>query len=592
MTKKILILFLWLLPFGAFAQVAINVSGTITDQSTGAPIPNLSVNIMTDSSGFFGPYSNTVTTNASGFYTDTFGPPSSQGVVYVSVSDCNGVSVVNFSNYATIPGAIATHTINMQICGSNPGGCTAAYSYVTQGSTLTATNLSTGGSPGGGFQSIWSLFHLVPGGTSDTSYLTNPVFTINPNDPYMLCLNIIDSAAGCSDTFCDSIVNGGSGTSCDAAFTAFPAPNTVCTFQFDLIQTGGFSSLYWDFGDGSGQSGTNTIPTHQYSASGAYMVVCMLFDQTGAVCDADTTMITVNCGGPLINFVAGNVSKPTPVGNMPANAEVYLIEYDATAGTLTALDTVLTDSMGNYVFNNVSAGTYRVKAALLSGDPDYASFLPTYYGSVLLWNQSVSVNQNASNVNIGLLAGVNPGGPGFIGGLISQGANKTTDVGDPIADLTVLLTDFTDGPVAYTKTDINGQYEFPNLAYGTYKIWVDALNKTCTPLIVTISGASSAVTNADLEVNSTYITAIYSTDIQSHFEVYPNPAQNLLNINLKDDNRQEVTVQILDIMGKTQIETVINDKNNEITLAALPQGYYFLVLKSENGNFVQKILKQ
>ncbi len=588
MTKKILILFLWLLPLGAFAQQLINVSGTITDQSTGAPIPNLSVLIQTDSSAFGGSYTNTVTTNANGLYTDTFGPPASQGVVYVSVSDCNGVSIVSFANYTVVPGAIATVTINMQICGSNPGGCSAAFSYASQGSTLNTTNMSIGGSPSGLFSSIWSL---MGNGISDTSYQTNASFTNIPNGVYTLCLNIIDSVAGCSDTFCDSVVMGGSGSSCNAAFTANPVVITPCTFQFDLIQIGGYASLYWDFGDGSSVSGMNNAPTHTYNASGAYMVVCMLIDQTGAVCDADTVAITLNCG-PALNYISGNVSKPTPSGSMPANAAVYLIELDATAGTLTGIDTVQTDSMGNYSFYNMATGTYHVKAALLAADPDYTNYMPTYYGSVLLWNQSVSVNQNASNVNIGLLAGINPGGPGFIGGLISQGANKTTDVGDPLADLTVLLTDINDGPVAYTKTDVNGQYAFPNLAYGTYKIWVDVLNKTCAPLIVTISGASSSVTNADLEVNSTYITSVFSSAIESHFEVYPNPVQDLLYVNLKEDNNQLVTVEILDIMGKKQIETELSQKNNAVSLSTLPQGYYFLILKYEKGNFVQKILKQ
>lgn len=586
MTKNIFILLLWLLPLSAFSQQLITVSGTVTDIATGTPVPNVSVYISTDTT-VLGVYNNTVTTNASGFYTDTFGPPANQGVISVVALDCNGAGVVGYATYTVIPGAIPTITLNLQICTVNGGGCNAAYSYSIQGDTLMATNLSSGSSPTNSFSSTWTLY-TANGVVAMTSTQTNPVFNNLSNGTYLLCLDIVDSVGACSANMCDSMAIGGA-TSCNAAFNA----NLVspCTFQFNLIQNNVVAVVQWVYGDGTLSSGSNTVTTHTYNASGTYLVTCSVADPSGVICDSDSMMITVTCGG-VINYISGNISKPTPAGSMPASADVYLIEYDAVSGILTAIDTTRSDSFGDYTFYNVAPGTYRIKAALVFSDPDYANYLPTYYGSVLLWNQAVSVNQNSSNVNIGLLMGVNPGGPGFIGGLVFQGANKTTDVGDPLADLMVLLTDMSDGPVAYTQTDINGQYSFANLAYGTYKVWIDVLNKSCTPLVITISPASSSVINADLEVNSTFITGIFTRDLDHLIEVYPNPSQGSLNINLKDMDIQNITVQIIDIAGKVQMERGISGKNSTLSIEDLPAGRYFLILKSGSGNYTQKLVKQ
>ena len=58
-----------------------------------------------------------------------------------------------------------------------------------------------------------------------------------------------------------------------------------------------------------------------------------------------------------------------------------------------------------------------------------------------------------------MIHGDNPGGPGFIGGLISEGANFTgsddsrSGDGDPLENVTMLLLDENDNPVAHTVTE-------------------------------------------------------------------------------------------------------------------------------------------
>ena len=70
--------------------------------------------------------------------------------------------------------------------------------------------------------------------------------------------------------------------------------------------------------------------------------------------------------------------------------------------------------------------------------------------------------------NISLIAGTNPGGPGFIGDSVLLGANKSAAVGDALDGRMLLLATSSGQAVAYTSSNASGQFSFPNLAYGTY----------------------------------------------------------------------------------------------------------------------------
>ena len=146
---------------------------------------------------------------------------------------------------------------------------------------------------------------------------------------------------------------------------------------------------------------------------------------------------------------------------------------------------------GAYSFNGLPTDSYYVKAALTAGSVDYANYLPTYYTNSLksVGATPVYVGPNgASAININLTPGTNPGGPGFVGGYVSQGAglvlqqgagnNVTRGVGDALAGVQINLVTSADAAVAYTFTDVNGHYQFTNLAYGSYKIYAEELNNT------------------------------------------------------------------------------------------------------------------
>src|SRR5690606_2000034 len=79
------------------------------------------------------------------------------------------------------------------------------------------------------------------------------------------------------------------------------------------------------------------------------------------------------------------------------HVKVYLIQESG--GLLTAVDSVITDTMGGYYFTNVCNGVYYIKASLMPMHTSYGSFVPTYYDSTAMWSFATALVLNGSNLN-------------------------------------------------------------------------------------------------------------------------------------------------------------------------------------------------
>ena len=216
------------------------------------------------------------------------------------------------------------------------------------------------------------------------------------------------------------------------------------------------------------------------------------------------------CAGTAFYQLHGTISLGS--GTNSGAAVVYLIrkQYDTTTldTMLVAIDSILTSGATySKSYSAIPYGTLLIKAALKTGNSSYSSYLPTYDTNSLMWSGARTLSsthfQPSVTTDFHLIAGVNPGGPGFIGGSVLLGANKNAGVGDPLNSRILLLTTASGTAVAYTYSDAAGKFSFPNLAYGSYKIFGDALAKTNPALTVTISASNATVNSITFEENST-----------------------------------------------------------------------------------------
>ncbi|GAB4498741.1 MAG: hypothetical protein OHK0019_34610 [Saprospiraceae bacterium] len=237
------------------------------------------------------------------------------------------------------------------------------------------------------------------------------------------------TAAGDYCVTATNTANGGTTVAC-----TWVQPDNACYAQINSVQlnsttvllgvTGGSDlivSYAWSTGD-------NT-PTTEVTESGQHGVT----DTNAAGCTVSAYRWIFRAN----DYLGVQVILPDSlnVGNNGVHADIYLIKYDpAQGGILTAIDTAATYSWTNsWAFvsiQNVPPGEYLVKAALKPNSSGYDEHLPTYYGGALLWSDATPVVVNAisgsystDNIYIPLVPGQNPGGPGFIGGFVNQGAN-------------------------------------------------------------------------------------------------------------------------------------------------------------------------
>lgn len=478
----------------------------------------------------------------------------------------------------SIPGCAGVDTFYTSVYASHDS-CNANFTYGTSGLTAYLfVNDSLDLVNGSG------IFHYGDGTSG-----TNTVHTYASGGTYNVTYSV--SSAYCSDSITQAItVTGAPVTdSCSANFGYYINDLTVQIYPADPSHTVKISYAGYD----------TLSTTHTFATYGTYNI-CLVVS-TGTCTDSVCKQITLT--PPYVN-ITGTVSKQG--AGAACDATVLLISDSA--GYLSIVNTyTITDSLscvGNYSFW-APQGTYYVKAKLDSTDPDYADYLPTYYGDELNWVDATAVNASSSvsSVDIALIAGVNPGGPGFIGGLVSQGAGlgvindyEHRAVGDPIPNVQINLLTDNDVPVAYTYSDGSGMFAFNSIPLGSYKVHAEVINKIPVIETVTLTANNPSVNNISVEVNtSNAVTSINDIADLKLDGVFPNPVKDVAIIRFSAKQNTNATIQVSDMKGNviTTANTNIVTGNNEVkvNLANQAAGIYTLSITNSDNKKIVKLLK-
>lgn len=466
----------------------------------------------------------------------------------------------------------------------NTGGCQASFiNSVTP--VLTGWHASFTDQSSGTFDNwFWDF------GDGNYSHDENPGHTYSQPGTYQVCLTVIDSVGNmCYDEYCTLLVVGGpSVDSCNASFT-FSGPNPVSnSYQFAANAANTETAFIWDFGDGS--FATGPFSTHSYALTNGSVNVCLISYSEADSCSSCQT-ITFGQSG-CQGYLSGQVFAGTQ--NQPANgAIVYLITYDENTGMLAAMQATVTDSSGYYYFASVACGDYLIKAAAGPNTIYQAGYLPTYHGNSLFWEyaQNVAVGQVNPGIqyNITLISGNNLGGPGFIGGNVSDGANKLE--GDGLEGVTVMLFDLTGSAIDYIYTDANGDFGFDNLAYGSYQVYAEMAGYTTIPAVVTLSAENPSADGLNIFVSESLIsTGVTHIDLDSQIgDVYPNPAFDIATVNINLEKSHWVMLSVIDITGKvmgSESMTLMSGLSTyRFPVNALGRGFYLLNVSDAEGTF-------
>ncbi len=402
--------------------------------------------------------------------------------------------------------------------------------------------------------------------------------------------------------YCVTVTNVLNGCTATACYWA--QPDSACYVQI-AGQPG--DPQTWDLSAGAGPdpavsyawSTGATTPEIQVNAAGYYSVT--VTNTAGCTVSNYYQLYENNSLIVQVQFPDSNASPGNGV-----HARLFLIRYDtAQGGILTAIDTIETHSWNtNWAlgqFYDVPPGQYLVKAALLPGSTGYDNYLPTYYESDLIWNQATPVNFNAltlpglnSQVSILMTPGQNAGGPGFIGGLVSEGANLTGSggenkglgEGDPFPGAGVVITRIDGTPVGVAVTPADGAYGFANLPWGTYLLTLDVPGLEPVSITVTIGPDQPSVTNVNFKVDENSVTLPTKDAVsEKTVRVFPNPAHDILRIELP----AAAEITLLDTRGQTVRHSFEDSPLARLSVQDLPAGIYFLSARMAGRTEIFKV---
>lgn len=414
----------------------------------------------------------------------------------------------------------------------------------------------------------------------------------------------------------------GHAQSCSADYSYVATPTNSNPFQYTFTNTStaltgsGYYSL--DIAEVINSSTTqflgsvsighpNATVTYDFPGPGDYYVSLRMLDSTWgpplSVC-WDTTFYLINVPDP--GEIKGYLIAPdTTLVNPAYDYKVWLIQYDSAQDWLYAVDSqsiTSSDAGTYYEFIGHPPGFYYVKAHEQSGQltSNNEVMLPTYHLSELNWANATQIAHGGGTTwaGIQMLAGNNYSGPGFIGGNVSQGANRPTGDGNDaagVAGLDVFLFDQNNPETLfYTTTDGQGNFSFEDLPFGTYEIYPEALNFSTTPILITINEDNPSSDGNDFEQTSDAILPDGSTGIDATsiagLKIYPNPVIDQLQIDA-DAAVKINDIRIWDAQGRPVFHSTQSPAT--IDLTHLADGFYYLRITNTSGAVqIQKIIKQ
>lgn len=421
---------------------------------------------------------------------------------------------------------------------------------------------------------------------------TGNQIVVNSSGTY--CVTMVD-ANGCTATSCITVSIGGTP---NCSVEIIEVDSAGVDYLIAVPFSSGFALNY------SWNNGTNN--SYITPIVGGFFCVTIT-DPSG--CTA-SDCYSYNPGGANGNngiFGIANFLDSTINSNISGSASLYL--FDALTGSPDLVETVSIQSSPNgawYDFGNVDNGDYLVKLTVDPNSPFFDDYLPTYYGDVLQWQDADIINipyMGFQSFDITFIDGGVPPGNGNIGGTVDDGeglvGQNNDDRSGGLAGISILLFDENEEPIGHAVTDESGNFNFEDLAWGTYKVWIEIVGQDQAWHWVTIGPDNPSVTNIVFEVTeegvsvTTSIEEIIST---MTFETFPNPVNDILNVSFEMMEREAINISLSSMTGQTvitQSQTFTNGKQNvQMNLSDLPQGVYILSISNNKEAISKKVVKQ
>ncbi len=496
------------------------------------------------------------------------------------------------------------------VTGLAPGMVTISYSVVPECAVthvVTVNGLTTA-------HTVSGTAVMCPG-TAATFTSTVSGGTWSSTNPAVATVDAATGVVTAITTGTANIVHTATVVACTGSFTA-STPVTVST----TISAGTISGPA-TLTTGSGGTYTSTVAGGVWASSNpavatisASGVVSALtvgtttisYTVTSGSCTPATAVIVVTVTTP--GCIEGTINFSGPAPAVPV--KVLLIKYNPATLMLYSVAAQNAESTTGWTYRFCGLGTdsFRVKAFIDTITVVGTGHQPTYHNASVYWHSANVIYHITGTVDAGkdinMGYGTVSGGPGFVAGNVTTGANKGTADAIPAVGMYVFCVNAGTGAVLQQAiTNSAGNYSFTGLPVGVpLTIYPEDMSYTTTPYpTITLTSAASSVTAANFKQSTLYrtivpITSSVGTVATTHglLSVYPNPATNAVTVqwaNLTTTGVANIT--ITDVTGRVVL-TASADMNQptgqqKLNIGQLAKGLYVLHVRGNDLNVTRKL---
>jgi len=143
-------------------------------------------------------------------------------------------------------------------------------------------------------------------------------------------------------------------------------------------------------------------------------------------------------------------------------------------------------------------------------------------------------------------------------------------------------------------TNAGGEFSFPLIAMGTYKIYPEILGKTTTPASVTLDASHTNVT-VEFAINGNNISGIQNENLPVDFavsDIFPNPVKDYAGLTINTVHASGITIGIFSITGQAvrEIPVALHQGINKVNIpvADLMKGLYYVKIGKPDGGIAVK----
>jgi len=369
------------------------------------------------------------------------------------------------------------------------------------------------------------------------------------------------------------------------------SPVGLCTGGMVTLEAWYFDTIVWN--------GTDTGNTYQTSSLGSVVV------QGIGLCGTAFDTISV-IPAPEVDLPASLVICEDG-GSSSIDAGIMNASYLWSTGETT--QTIQVSSPGNY------AVTVTDQDGCISDDQLTADFnVP-----VDLADEEIMCDGGAITIDAGIAGGTynwstgettqstNVSAPGVVSvtvtdadGCVSSDDVDVIDVPFPTADFTSVSLAYT---ASFTNTSTGGDSYFWDFGDGSTSTDFSPTHlynwTTDSAVAFTVQLAVANACGSDTITYEVFIGAEVGYEELANgasYSIYPNPANNVVNISLNEVTSSEITYELIDLQGKIVLQNnigVINGVHNEqLNVDRLTPGVYFLRLQVGNDVGMSQIVVQ